>query len=99
MRAREVNLVSSLWLAVMSVTTALTTLPKLISVFSGDTRPQYSPAEEAVGTIFSLSIMVLVPMIVLFLATADWTQPGRVARRLAVPIAALCFAFGVLYSV
>jgi hypothetical protein len=43
-------------------------------------------------------IKALVPMIVLFLATADWRQPLRsAARPLAIPVAVLVLAFGALY--
>jgi hypothetical protein len=36
-------------------------------------------------------------MTLLFLATADWKQPLRNARSLAIPAAALVVAFGALY--
>jgi hypothetical protein len=36
-------------------------------------------------------------MIVLFLATADWKQPLRSARPLAIPAVALMIAFAALY--
>jgi len=37
------------------------------------------------------------PMILLFLATADWRQPLRSVRPLTFPATALFLAFGTLY--
>ena len=46
----------------------------------------------------SIPKVALVPVIFLFLATADWRQPLRsVGRPLAIPAAALVLAFGTLY--
>ncbi len=58
----------------------------LLSVFSGYTHAPL-PDEGTAAHIFQLSIVALVPMIFLFLATADWTQPLRNLRRLAFPAA------------
>jgi hypothetical protein len=53
--------------------------------------------EGAAAHIFQLSIVALVPMILLFLATADWKQPLRSMRRMMFPATALVLAFGALY--
>jgi len=50
-----------------------------------------------VCNIFQLSIVALVPTILLFLVTADWTQPLRSMRPMAFPAAALVVAFAALY--
>jgi hypothetical protein len=68
----------------------------LLVVLSGYTYP-IEPDEGSAAHIFQLSIVMLVPMILLFLATADWAQPLRSVRRLAFPAAALVLAFGALY--
>ena len=68
----------------------------LIAVLSGYAQPP-QPDEGAAAHIFQLSIVALVPMILLFLATADWRQPLRSARPLAFPAVALVLAFGALY--
>ena len=68
----------------------------LLAVLSGYTQPP-QPDEGAAAHIFQLSIVLLVPMILLFFATADWNQPLRSARPLALPVAALVLAFGTLY--
>jgi hypothetical protein len=68
----------------------------LLTVLSGYfQRPQ--PDEGTGAHIFQLSIVALVPTILLFLATADWKQPSRSARPLAIPAVALVIAFAALY--
>jgi hypothetical protein len=55
------------------------------------------PDEGTLAHIFQLSIVLLAPALLLFLATADWKQPGRTARPLTFPAASLVVAFGMLY--
>lgn len=68
----------------------------LFTVLIGYTQPPQAD-EGALAHIFQLSIVVLVPTILLFLATAEWRQPLRSTRTLAFPAAALVLAFGALY--
>jgi hypothetical protein len=68
----------------------------LIVVLTGYTQPPQAD-EGAAAHIFQLSIVALVPIVLLFLATADWKRPLRSARPLTVPAAALILAFGALY--
>ena len=89
MRGQQINRVSGKVLIVLSVMA-------LLSVLSGYLQPP-QPDEGAAAHIFQLSIVALVPMILLFLATADWRQPLRSTRPLAFSIAALVIAFGALY--
>jgi uncharacterized membrane protein len=89
MRTQQINRVSSIILIVLSLTALLT-------VLSGFTQPLQRD-EGAAAHIFQLSIVLLVPMSLLFLATADWRLPLRSARPLAFPVAALVFAFAALY--
>jgi hypothetical protein len=89
MRAQLINSISSKVVIGLSLTA-------LLAVLSGYTQPA-QPDEGAAAHIFQLSIVVLVPMTLLFLATADWRQPLRNARSLAIPAAALVVAFGALY--
>ncbi len=89
MSGQQINRVSGKVLIVLSLTA-------LLAVLSGYTHlPQ--PDEGAAAHISQLSIVALVPMILLFLATADWGQPLRSARPLAFPAGALVLAFGALY--
>ena len=92
MHGQQINRISGKIVIVLSLTALLT-------VLSGYMQPP-PPPESDEGTaahIFQLSIVTLVPMILLFLATADWKQPLRSARTLAFPGAALVLAFGLLY--
>jgi energy-coupling factor transporter transmembrane protein EcfT len=89
MRRQQINRVSGKVLIILS-------LIALLAVLSGYTQPPQTD-EGAGAHIFQLSIVALVLMILLFLATADWRQPLRSARPLAFPAAALVLAFGALY--
>ena len=89
MRVEQINRASSRVLIVLSLTA-------LFAVLSGYAQPP-QPDEGTAAHIFQLSIVALVPMIILFLATADWRLPLRSARLLAVPAGALVLAFGALY--
>jgi hypothetical protein len=89
MRERQINRISGKVIIFLSLTA-------LLAVLSGYTQPP-QPDEGSAAHIFQLSIVALVPMILLFLATADWKQPSRSARPLAFPVAALVVAFAALY--
>jgi hypothetical protein len=68
----------------------------LVTVLTGYMQPP-QPDEGTGAHIFQLSIVALLPVILLFLATSDWIQPVRSARRLALPVIAIVLAFGALY--
>ena len=89
MSAQRINRVSGKVLIVLSLTA-------LLMVLSGYTQPPQQD-EGAAAHIFQLSIVALVPMVLIFLFTADWRQPLRSARPLPFPAAALVVAFGALY--
>ncbi len=89
MRVEQINHVSSRVIMVLSVIA-------LLAVLSGYFQPP-QPDEGSAAHIFQLCIVLLVPSVLLFLATADWKQPSRSTRRLAFPAAALLLAFGALY--
>jgi uncharacterized YccA/Bax inhibitor family protein len=88
MTSQRINRLSGKVLIVLSLTAVL-------SVFSGYTHPPL-PDEGTAAHIFQLSIVALVPVTLLFLATADWTQPMESLRRLAFPAAASVLAFVAL---
>ncbi len=87
--AQTINRLSCVGLIVLSVTA-------LLAVLSGYVQPP-QPDEGAAAHIFQLSIATLVPILLLFLSTADWKQGLRSARLMAIPAAALVAAFGALY--
>ena len=89
MRGEQVNRVSGRILIVLSLTA-------LLAVLSGYTQPP-QPDEGAGAHIFQLSIVALVPMILLFLATVDWRRPLRSAHPLIFSAVALVLAFVALY--
>jgi hypothetical protein len=88
-RDDRLNRVSRMVIIALSVTA-------LVAVLSGYTQPP-RPDEGAAAHIFQLSIATLVPMMLLFLASADWGQPWRSVRSLRFPAAALVVAFAALY--
>src|SRR5579864_7303719 len=85
----QINRVSGRVIIALSVTA-------LLAVLSGYTHPLQAD-EGTAAHIFQLSIVALIPMFVLFLTTADWRQPSRSVRLLALPGTALALAFGALY--
>ena len=91
MGGEQINLISRKVIVVLSFIALFTVL----SGYTGYTRPE--PDEGAAAHIFQLSIVALVPMILVFLATADWRRPWQSSRPLAIPAAALVLAFGALY--
>jgi hypothetical protein len=92
MRVEQVNRVSSVVLIVLSLTALMTVLIGIAL------EPRPLPRDEGTGAhIFQLSSALLVPMTFLFLATADWRQPWRNARPLAVTAFATLLAFAGLY--
>ena len=73
-------------------------LTALLTVVSGYIHPPQPTGDEGTQAhIFQLSIAALVPMALLYLATADWKQPVRSTRPLAFAAVALVLAFGALY--
>ena len=89
MSAHRINSVSAAVLIILSLTA-------LLAVLSGYLQPP-QPDEGAAAHIFQLAIVSLLPVILLFVATANWKSPWRTARPLAVSGAVLVFAFGALY--
>src|SRR5438552_16619146 len=90
-QGQQINRLSGKGIVFLSMTALLTVLSGYFQ------RPQ--PDEGTGAHILQLSIMAFVPMIAIFMATADWRQPLRSARPLAVPAVALVLAFGALYYV
>jgi hypothetical protein len=89
MSQQQINGISGKVIIVLS-------LIALFAVLSGYFQPP-QPDEGSAAHIFQLSIVALVPMILQFLATADWKSPLQSARRLAFPASTLAVAFGALY--
>jgi hypothetical protein len=92
MDSQKLNRVSGKTLMVLS-------LIALLTVLSGYIQPPQRPeADEGTAAhIFQLAVVAVVPALLVFLGTADWRQPSRSVRPLAIPVAALLLAFGALY--
>jgi hypothetical protein len=70
----------------------------LFNVMTGHIPPPQQ--DEGTGAhVFQLSIVALVPMGLIFLVTADWAQPLRSMRRLAVPATMVVLAFSIVFYV
>ena len=96
-RRRQINDFSTIGLAVLSLAALLPLLVIAVpAMFSGQI-PQPERDEGTGAHIFQLSIPLLMPVGLVFLATADWTDPVRIARRLAFPAAVVILAFAILY--
>jgi len=72
------------------------TLVALLCVLSGYTQPPQND-EGSAAHIFQIAIVLLAPVIIAFLASADWQQPKRSTRPLIIPAITLVLAFGALY--
>ena len=91
LRAQQINRVSWIALVILSFIA-------LATVVSGFLQPPQPQTDEgAAAHIFQLSTVAFVPATLLFLATADWSQPLRTARALAFPLVTVFVACGVLY--
>jgi hypothetical protein len=74
----------------------LLALVALLTVISGYfQKPQ--PDEGTGAHIFQLSVLALMILIPLFLATANWSEPRKQIAPLAITGGALIAAFGALY--
>ena len=92
MDAQKINKVSAKALLALS-------LIAVGAVFSGYTLPRETIADdEGTGAhLFQLSIATLIPVVLVFLCTADWKRPKRSTLPLVLPTAALIVAFAALY--
>ena len=89
LRTQQLNRLSGLGLVVLSVTA-------LMVVLWGYTQRPL-PDEGTGAHIFQLSIVALVPVSLVHVATMDWTRPWRSARPLALAAVATLLAFAALY--
>ena len=62
---------------------------------------RFSPSpdgdEGTAAHLFQLAIVLLLPVGLAFLFTAEWRQPHKVVKRLILPAVALLVAFSTLY--
>jgi len=97
MGAQQINRVSTVALTVLSLTAlAPLVFVALPAMLTGHVPPSEGD-EGPAAHIFQLSIVALLPMGFVFLATSDWRHPLRCTRQLAFPVAAVALAFGLLF--
>ena len=99
MYAEKINRVCSIALIALSLIALLAILSAFrvsFAPFSIYTQPPQAD-EGTQAHIFQLSIVLLAPTGLLFLATADWKRPLRIARPLAFSGAVVVLAFAALY--
>jgi heme/copper-type cytochrome/quinol oxidase subunit 4 len=89
MEAQRVNRISGNVLIALSLIALLTVLTGYAQA------PQ--PDEGTGAHIFQLAIVAVLPTMLLFLFTADWRQPRRSAKPMAISVMALVLAFAALY--
>ena len=89
MEAQQINRISGRVLIVLSLIAFVAVLTGYAQAPQAD---EGSPAH-----IFQLAILAGVPTMLLFLLSADWRQPRRSAKPLAISGAALVLAFAALY--
>lgn len=91
---RRISVSGMFFFSLVALGTILTAVVPII--LTGQVPP---PARDE-GTqahIFQLSIAALLPVGLVFFATADWQRPWRVGRALAIPAVAVLAAFALLY--
>jgi heme/copper-type cytochrome/quinol oxidase subunit 4 len=89
MEAQRINRVCGKVLIVLSLIAFLTVLTGYAQA------PQ--PDEGTGAHIFQLAIVAVLPTMLLFFVTADWRQPWRSGKPLAISVVALVLAFAALY--
>lgn len=93
MDSAKLNRASAKAILVLSVTALITVCAGYLA---GDFTPP-RPDEGALAHIFQLSLVAIVPMVLLFLCTANWKRPMRWRLSLIPSGLALVIAFVALY--
>ena len=94
----QFNRVSTIGLNVLSAIALTTVCLGLLArvIIPGHKLPP-EPDEGTLAHMFQLSIGLMAPVGLAFLATADWSQPLRNFRRLVLPGVIVVAAFSLLY--
>lgn len=94
MRQDHINRISSVGLLALSLTASV--VPWFLVWLRGFDRPPLED-EGASAHLFQLSIVALVPVTIIFFATADWSRPAQIVKRLALPAALVVLAFAFVF--
>lgn len=91
------NRVATVGLVLLSTIALSTIVSATLAALLGGQLPPPETDEGTGAHIFQLSIAAMLPVGVVFLATADRTAPSRLIWRLAFPTLAVIVAFALLY--
>jgi len=83
MRENQLHRISVIALFVLSLTASV--VPWSIAWLGGQIGQPPAEDEGTAAHLFQLSIVSLVPVTLIFCATADWTRPWNIVKRVAVP--------------
>ena len=97
MRTHRIYRVSVVALFLFSLIALGTILTAVVPILLTGHVPPPATDEGAQAHLFQLSIMALLPVGLVFLATADWNKPWQVARTLLIPTVVVITAFALLY--
>jgi hypothetical protein len=97
MREHGVHRITGHIMLGLSVFAMMLVVGATILTILGRFSPSPDGDEGSAAHLFQLTIVLLVPTGLTFLATANWHRPFEVARRLVLPVAALVVAFSMLY--
>ena len=97
MSEQSVNRISGHAVLGLSLFAMIMVVSATVLAMVGRFSPSPDGDEGTAAHLFQLTMVLLVPTGLTFLATANWRQPWDVAKRLAVPAGALVVAFSTLY--
>jgi hypothetical protein len=97
MRNETINRVSGHVVLGLSIFAMLLVVGATVLAMLGKFNPSPTGDEGTAAHLFQLAIVLLVPVGLAYLVTADWREPLKVAKRLIVPALALVVAFSALY--
>ena len=96
MRSVDARRVSGLGMIGFALIALLTVLIAAVQVLTGAiTMPE--PDEGTGAHVFQLSVLLVLPLAALYVASADWRRPSRAARPIATTGLLLAAAFAILF--
>ena len=97
MSNQTINRISSYAVLGLSLVAMFLVSGATILTMLGRFNPSPDGDEGTPAHLFQLAVGLLLPTGLVFLITADWRQPLKVAKRLVLPAVALVLAFTTLY--
>ena len=94
---QKINRICCSLIHALSLFAMLLVICATILVLLGEFNPAPGGDEGTPARLFQLTILLLMPAGLTFLATADWRRPKEVFKRLTIPTVALVIAFSTLY--